>query len=867
MPRWLRRALDRSVPEGDQAEVVGDLEELHGRRVRRVGRPAATVWTVAEGLLILARIGRGRGAGRTGLPVSGVEVRLALRLLLKQPVTTITSVVALGLGIGIAAGGASVFRQVLYSDLPFAGGDRWVLLETRDAETGRRVPLELERLQAFRQGAPALEYVAGVNNGTFNIRLPDGVIERVEGASVTPGVFRYLPYVPVLGRLLTSEDGRTGEVPAALIRESLWERSFSRSSDVLGRVLSLSGQEVRIVGVLGNDAGYPSEGEIWVALDEENHGASDDRDGVGSRQIAILASGVTTDQAESQLTRLSDALAAPGRGLSRQRHRITQFADIFADPSVQMVASGVVAALVALLLVIAANVANLIMARTSRRSAELAVRSALGASRGRLVAQLFVEALTLGLLAAVPGLLLAGAILRLYDRLLDEMPFWMTLALDGQTAAAVLGLALLVSVVLGVVPALKATRAGGHRRGATGGLSVGRVGGAMIVVQVALSVAMLGFGALFARGFQAYVSPIFNLPDDEVLVARVGLDIPGAGAVNEGGRTAADSARLLTDALLEEFGRLPGVEGVGTGSHLPRLSPYPEPLRLEGSEDIVSVPVAYQDGALFSVLDVEPVAGRGLGASDLQEGARPVVVVNEAFALTHYGTVQVSGRRIRLVSHEGAPDSEPWRDIVGVVPNVMEVAGPRQGAGVYLPFTPRRNYYVALRVRGDPLALAQPLRRAAFGVDPNIDIPEVITLPAVGAENRTALGVMSSATVTLGLVTLLLSLAGIYSIVSLAVTRRTREIGVRVALGAEPGSILWSILRRSGLLVGVGGLVGAAAGMQITKVRLFAFVVPEGGPALFAALVGLMILATVLACWLPARRALSIQPVEAMRSD
>ncbi|NNF27776.1 MAG: FtsX-like permease family protein [Gemmatimonadetes bacterium] len=875
MPRWLARALARVVPEEMADEVIGDLEELHRRRVLQRGSLLGTAWTLVDGAAALARYGLGR-MGRwirdaAWTSVSGVELRLALRLLLKQPVMTLTSVVALGLGIGIASGGASVFRQVLYSDLPFPGGERWVLVETRDGETGRRSSLELGRLRAFRQGAPALEYVAGVSSSNFNLRFADGEVERVEGSWVTPGVFRYLPYVPALGRLLTPEDGPDDGAYPALIRESLWERRFSGSPDVLGRVLDLSGREVRVVGVLGNEATYPSEGEVWIALDEQDHGAVHDRDGVGSRQIAILAPGATPDEAESQLSQLSDALAAPGRGLSRQRHKVTRFTDIFADPSVQVVAGGVVAAMVALLLVIAANVANLIMARTSQRSAELSVRAALGASRGRLVAQLSVEALTLGLLAAVPGLLLAGAILRLYDRVLDEMPFWMSLALDEQTVIVALGLALLVSAVLGIVPALKATgvRGGGTLVGGEprSGLAVGRVGGAMIVVQVALSVAMLGFGAQFARGFQAYVTPVFDLPDDEVLVARVVLDLPAAGNAEEGSRTAGDSARVLTRSLLERFARLPGVERVAVGSHLPRLSPYPEPIRLEGSEEILHVPMVYQDGELFSVLDVEPVAGRGITAADLEEGGAPVVVVNQAFALTHYGTTQALGRRLRLVPHEGGGDEETWREIVGVVPNVMEVAGTAQAAGLYLPLTPRRSYYAALRVRGDPRPLVQPLRRGAFGVDPHIDIPEVVMLPGIGAENRTALGAMSSATVTLGLVTLLLSLAGIYSIVSLAVSRRTREIGVRVALGAEPRSILWSILRRSGILVCAGGIVGAAAGMQLSKVRLFVFVVPEGGTALFAGLVGLMMLAAVLACWLPARRALSIQPVEAMRCD
>lgn len=396
---------------------------------------------------------------------------------------------------------------------------------------------------------------------------------------------------------------------------------------------------------------------------------------------------------------------------------------------------------------------------------------------------------------------------------------------------------------------------------------MGRVGAVMIVAEVALSVALLGAGALFARGFEAYVTPVFHLPDQQVLSARVTLELPDGDPVEVGAATVADSARLLAQALVAELSTLPGVRTAAAGSHLPRVSPYPEPIRLEGSDQIVRAPLVHQGVGLFSVLDVEPVLGRDFEVGDTEPGASPVAIVNQAFALEHYRTTQVLGRRLRVVPHEGEGEQEPWHEIVGVVPNVMEVTGLRQAAGLYLPFATGRSFYVALRVEADPRALIQPLRRATFELDPGIDVRDVVALSGVGAENKMALGVMSSAASAVGLVTLLLSLAGIYSIVSLAVTQRTREIGVRVALGAEPRSILWSISRRSGLLVAAGGLVGGLLGFQISKLSLFTFVVPEGGPGLFLGLVLLMSLSAVVACWIPARRALSIQPVEAMRSE
>ena len=875
MPRWLAGLLSRVVPEDKADEVIGDLEELHGRRVARWGRFVGTAWTMVDSVGAMAGVSGRRVWDRLRegslFGVSGVEVRLALRLLLKQPVLTLTSVVALGVGIGIAAGGASVFRQVLSSELPFPDGERWTLVETYDGETGRRTPLELERLRAFRSAAAAVEYVTGTESRTFNVLHPNGEVERVEGAYVTPGVFRYLPYRPLLGRLLDPSDGRPGTEPVALIRESLWERRFSRSADVLGKVVRLSGETVRIVGVLGDEVRFPSEGEIWVALDDDTHGAVDDRGTVGSRHIVVLAAGADPAEAQSQLTQLSDQMAEAGRGLQRQRHRVIPMVDLFSEPGVLVAASLMVAALVSVLLVIAANVANLIMARTSHRAAELSVRAALGASRGRLVSQLVVEALGLGLLAAVPALFLTWGILDLYDQVLDELPFWIHLGLDWEAATAVLALALVASAVLGVVPALRATgtKNGDLLRGAgtSGRLGVGRVGGLMILTEVALSVALLGAAVLFGQGFRAYVSPDFTLPEARVLTARIAHDVRTEDLTPGGAASVQDSVRFARAMLREEFMAIPGVQVMGTASHLPRMSPFPEPLLLEGSAQIVEAPLVYQGPDFFSALQVEPLLGRGFTDGDMEEGAVPVAVVNRSFALAHFGTPQVLGRRFRLVEQDLPPDEAPWHEIVGVVPDVMEVSGLQQAAGVYLPETAFPRYRVALLVDGEPGVLEQSLRRAAYDVDPRIGVSEVVPLSGVGAENRMALGVMTTAASALGIVTLLLSLAGVYAIVSLAVTQRTREIGVRVALGAEPASLLWAILRRSGTLVGVGGLVGAVVGLQISKLRLFAFVVPEGGPGLFAGLVGLMVVSTVLACWVPARRALSIQPVAAMRAE
>lgn len=867
-PAWVVRLLAAVVPPDRHDDVLGDLEEIHRRRLARWGPVGAGVGTGAEGLAAATSWAARRAARGLAALVTSADVRLAVRLLWRSPVMTVTSIASLALGIGIAAAGFSLIDQVFFGNVPFPGGDRWVVVESYDRETGSRVGLDLDHVEAIRSSVPAVEHVAAAAAADVNLVHPDGRLEPVAGARVTPGIFAYLPYRPLVGRLPRLGDGREGTEPVVLLRERLWHRLHGGSPDAVGNVLDIGGTDHRIVGVLPDHATFPDGGDVWVVLDEATLGAPPSGGRIaGTRAVAVLAPGVDAAAAEGQINQVSERLTAPGRGMAPLRHRVTPLPETIRSAGTGLAMGAMMVTLLSVLLVIAANVGNLVVARTARRSGELAVRMALGGSRIRVVGQLFLEALVLGAVAAVPGLLGAGALLRVYDRLLDELPFWMELRVDAGTAAVVAGLTLLASAVIGIVPALRATGrdTAGVLRAAGRGGGVGRIGGAMILVEVALSVALLGYAAMFAQGYRAYLEPAFALPEDRVLTARLQV-APFPSAATGEGDVGTDSLRTLNRAVEEALGRLAGVSRVGLASHLPRTSPYPLPLELEGRGEVLSAPVVAQGGGLFELLEVEPLRGRTVEPRDLEPGAAPVAVVNAAFARAHFGGLEVTGRRLRLVTDDGGAPA-PWREIVGVVPDVMEVAGPADAAGVYVPLEPGRRFSVALQVDADPASRAGDLRRALFDLDPAIHVSEVVRLEDVGAENRRALGILSSVMVGVGIVTLLLSLAGVYAIVSLSVTQRTREVGIRMALGGERGAILWALLRRSTVLVVGGAVLGAGLGALGARVRLFVFAVPDGGPWLFPSLVGIMAIAGALACWVPARRALGVLPVEALREE
>lgn len=873
-PRWLVALLERVVATDRVDDVVGDLEEMHRRRVGRLGGTLAGLITVAEGTgALITHALRGIGSALAGLGgFSRVELRLALRLLRRQPVMTATSVVALGLGIGLVAGGFSVLRQGIFGDLPFPNADSWVRIESFSGETGARTPVDHERLRAFADQASTLEYLGEARTLAVNVAITDGEVEPLTAARVTPGTFDHLPYSPLLGRLLVADDARPGAEPVALVRSSLHERRYGGDPGVIGRSIEVAGIPHTIVGVLPDDAGYPDENELWLPLAEVGQGSSAEAP-QGSRFLAILGPDTELETARAQLARISEQQLASTPGLAPLRLHVVPLSRVLVSPDLFVGMASFMAVLVAVLVVIAANVGNLIMARTSRRSTEIAVRTALGASRSRIVGQLFAESLVMCAVASLLGFLAAGVVLDFYDRALDELPFWVDLHLTAGTTLVVMTMALLATAVASVAPALRATRTapGDALRSARGASArIGRLGGVMIATEVALSVALLGSALLFAEGFRRYVDPEFDLPDDRVLTARFGLD-PSPSSLPSSA-IPADSLEGLMSRLKQGLEARPEVRGVGFAGDLPRTSPWPEPVEVEGGprpELTTRTPVTGITPGLLGVLEQTPLTGRDFVADDRVPGALPVALVTEAFARIRFGSSEVVGRRLRVLPENGDPDptANPWRTIVGVVPDVMEVAGPMSTGGVYLPLDARRSTYLAIRVDRDPLELSGPLRSEVYALDPDLRLNEVVRLAEVGAENRSALAALSTGLSAIGVTTLLLSLAGIYSIVSLSVTRRTREIGIRVALGQERGAVLASVLRRSGLLLAIGATVGAAAGLAITRARLFVFEVPAAEWWLFPALVAGTALAGLAACWIPARRALSIQPIEALRHD
>ena len=591
------------------------------------------------------------------------EVRLGLRLIAKQPILSITVVLALATGIGLATIGFTLREAILNGQLPFANGDRFVRLVLH-SEAEDNVELDLDAYHAIRDTSNSFAHLGAVGDGEYALEGEDGTVEAIRVGLVTPRSFQFLPAVPIIGRVLTLEDGVPSAEPVVLIRESLWRRRFGASASIVGEPIQLSGLKRTVVGVLPDTFKFPSAGEIWVPLDEATLAGRAGRSGASLTVFGILRDGLEKDGATAELSAYSrpERQGQPGTATSVVALPFTGDDDI-----TNTVMSGLVAVLVLVLLVAASNIASLVSARTWSRSSELAVRTALGAGRSRIVGQLFVEVAILSAIASVIGLVFAQVALNYLVGMISNIPFWMTFDPTIRTMAFVVALALLVSVVSGLGPALKVTSVNlngalhAHGRGsAAGGFgSVGRV----LVVEVALSVALLNCALVTARALASYIDDIPALPKGQVLTARL----------------SGEESKETRDRLLAAIRAFPGVVSAGAASHLPRLDPMAMPIVIEpldGQSQALtgSAPATEVSDGFLESIGGRTMAGRSFTANDFLAGAAPVAIVNQPFVDRFFDGRSPVGRRVKVSTAE-------WREIVGVVPDLGVSAGDRGKSG------------------------------------------------------------------------------------------------------------------------------------------------------------------------------------------
>ncbi|MEX2583721.1 MAG: ABC transporter permease [Gemmatimonadota bacterium] len=850
------------------------------------------------------------GRGLAWLGGLSLDFKLGLRMLVKYPGLTLVGGLAMAFAVWVGTVAFVVHGQVFNPTLPLPGGERIVQIENWDVSANSEQPPSLSDFLAWRDVIQSVTDFGAYRNVTHNLIVGNEAGPPVSSAEITASAFRIAPEPPLLGRVLAPADEEAGAAPVVLIGYDVWETRFASDPGVIGRTVQLGTTYATVVGVMPEGFGFPTSHGMWTPLRPEAiaHGLGE---GIPVEVFGRLSPGVTLERAQAELTTIGRP--APTERLETQEHlrpHVAPYAGgISGDSPGDLIIPTLIALFpVLLLILICSNVALLLFARAATRETELVTRSALGASRGRIVAQLFVEALVLGAVAAAFGLTAAGFALRHWgveflERNMGPLPFWFDISLSPATVLYALALTALGSAIAGMMPALKVTRGLGARlRQGTaggGGLRFGGVWTAVIVTQVAVTVAIPLVVYVEQRELVRVQSQDAGYPDEEYLAVQLEMDetaVPGGDA-----ESAAATQRVVFGAALEELRRRvaseAGVAGVTFVDRLPRDYHRGRWVELDDETGIAGqggpitaaappageVSLASIDPSYFEVLESPILTGRVFTAADLSPDAR-TVIVDQAFVEMIMGGRNPIGRRVRIADGiqpiaSDVESSRSWYEIVGVAEELgMTPFNTRQrAAGLYLPAAPGsvEPVQMLVHVRGDPISLARRVREIATAVDPTLRLATVQRADEVTNDVLWILGLWLRITVALTAVALLLSLAGIYAVLSFTVARRTREIGVRVALGAPRGRIVAAIFRRPLTQVGAGIatgfiLVTAVAGLMTGHV-------PDqpiewrglslGQVSLLASYATVMLGVCLLACVVPTQRALGVQPSESLRAE
>ena len=881
VPRWCVALLRALGPADALDDILGDLDEAHLHRLRERGRLAAQFGTVIDTLdmalaLVRARLARIHASWSTFVQ----DYKLGLRMLAKYPGLTVAGGLALAIAIGIGAAWFDVTRDMWRPTIPLADGDRIVEIEMRDPRRNGDERRIMHDYVNWRREARTVTDLGAWRTLQRNLVVGGRQIEPVTAAELTASALALARVPPLLGRPLVEADERPGAPPVAVLGYAVWQRHFGGRSDIAGQTIQIGRDSVTVVGVMPEGFAYPVNHRLWTPLTVAPAGY-EPLTGPPIRVVARLAPGVTQAQAYAEMTSLTDRARAvsPGTHAHLKPRVLAYGGQSPGDASLMELASTHLPILL-VLVVACVNVGTLIYARTATRDAEIAMRFALGASRPRLVSQLFVEALVLASVAAVVGLTVAHVSLQWITQAFNAgdtggLPFWTDPGLKPSTVAFAGALTVVAAALLGVLPALKATRSQVHTQlrslGAGATLRFGPLWTAAMIAQVALTVICL----TPARGISEeairdrWIRERF--PAEEYLTVRLDLDRQRvAGGADEPENAYAARFTRTYEELARRLREEPGVRAVTYGDRLPGMDVDVRAGEVETAPQ--AAPVLIPDlwtaaigPSYFEAFSTSVIAGRAFRDDDQAIDAR-TIVVNEAFVRQFLRDREPVGARVRFASEAQAAPL-PWMEIVGVVRDVgMTPTDRGEAPYVFRAAAPAASapLVVGVRTAGDAKALAPRLRALATAIDPGLRLSDLQPLDAVVWQTDVPMVLGAVAVIAVVSLGLFLSAAGIYALVSVSVARRTREIGLRAALGASRGSLLRGVLVRAVALVGGGVLAGnglllffAWLSAEVSVVRFL--------PPLLATS-GVMLAVGLLACVAPARRALRIQPIEALKN-
>ena len=809
------------------------------------------------------------------------DLRLAARLFWKHRGFTIAAVAALAVGMSATITMFTLTNGVYLRDLPFADPDRIVSIGIRyvSGQPGRIDNLSFPDFKDLQASARLFDGIGAADEDVMDLADETRAAERFIGAYVSANAFDLIGHRPALGRGFTQGDDRVDAEPVVILGHTVWQLRYGGDPGIVGRRVRVNGVLFTVVGVMPEGFGFPNQSALWQPLALRQEEERDRRDNRSIDAFGRMAEGVTVEQAEDDLALVMERLARDfpqsNAGIAAL---VRPFRDVNTSGPIRIVFTGLMGSAVFLLLIACANVANLLLARGATRAREITLRVSLGATRRQVVRHLLAEGLLLALVAGVIGLAVAAASVRLLQLSITGTgePYWLRFPIEGGVFAFVAAVCLGTTVLCALAPALHATRLGlTGVLGEAGRITTGAVGArrwtdGFVVLQLALSLTMLAGAGLMMRNVVAFSRLDVGVDLQGLVSARVNLPAQRYGTVEE--------RRVFYRRLDERLAALRGMRA-GITSAAPLRGGVPRVVSIDSGTPADERPtvstVAIGPGYL-EALGIGPVRGRLFTAAD-QSSPGQLAIVNERFVALHFPDEEPVGRSIRLLPI--APNGEPAEalTIVGVVPNVRQVSPRWQNADprnadpvVYLPHAAAALPSATIVVRSDAGAatVVSALRDAVGAIDADLPLIGALPLAEAFAQELSILTVFGSMFGLFAAAAMGLSMIGLYAVTAYAVTQRTRELGVRVALGARAGHVCWVVTRRAAVQLAVGvtlGLVGALGAGQLLQGLLFG--ISSRDPLTLVGVPALMAVVALVACFVPARRAMRLDPVSALRAE
>lgn len=805
------------------------------------------------------------------------SLRIALRQLRNRPAFTLLAILSLALGIGLVTTQFSLIDGILLRGLPVPGSERLMHISLRppNADSSQEwAPVAYRDYLEIRQRQTVLESVAAVTATGVNLSGPGRIPSHQAGAYVSANLLDTLGVVPARGRWFTAEEDVPGQPLLAVLSHPLWVEEFGSDPEILGRPLTVNGEPATIIGIMPPRFSFPGQERLWLNLRPIG---SDPRVRRIERAelFGKVKPGLSRTQAAAELSAIAAALQQvwPETNTGFDRMNVQPIPFAYSGGGTQPIL-WLMAAMTGFVLALACvNVANMLLGRAAARTREFAVRAAVGAGRGRIARHLLGESLLLALLGSLGGLLLARfGVDWLQDYFHRDMnvPGWFEFHLDARVASVAIACTVLAGLTAGLLPAWQVARLDVNTAlkddaRAAASLGIGRIGRWLVTAQVAFSSALLV--AACVLGWTVFVTRDANLQfrPEELLSGRIELQ--------EGTQPTPEKRALFYRQLLSRLQAEPGVEAVAVSSRNfigPGVSTAvaPEGLVFPHANDRPTAWLEVVSAGYFDLVGLGPLRGRLFDTRE-QSTANRAAVINESFARRFWPATEALGRRFKTDQ-----TGEDWVTVIGIVPDlkmqgVFQPEG-RNEEGFYLVQDQMGWGWLDLfmRVKGDPNLIVPAIRRAIADLDPDQPIHSVATLAARTRQAMRGFTIVGTMAAVFAAATLFLGAVGIYGVTALSISRRVRELGIRLALGATVPQVLSLVLGQGGRQIGLGLAAGLAAGFAITRPMENIFG-PQmtNNPVIYGVVAAITLLVGLSALWLPARRVTRIDPMEALRDE